>query len=233
MISTAPRPRKVQWYHPRAIGRSLAMRPRVYLGALAGITMLILLPAAVPAAVREAMAWCLGGAVYLAIAFLTMRLDGEKIRIRAARQDDGAVVILVVILLAAFSSLSAIFGLLIAARSAAEEAKLFFVALAALTIVISWMVTQVVFTLHYAHVYYAPHHYREQGLNALTFPGDKAPDYWDFFYFATSLGAASQTADVVINSQVLRRLTTLHAVVSFFFNTMVLALTINLAASLV
>lgn len=139
MISTAPRPRKVQWYHPRAIGRSLAMRPRVYLGAIAGIATVILLPAAVPAAVREAMAWSLGGAVYLTIAFRGMlRLDGDKIRTLAARQDDGAVVILVVILLAAFSSLSAIFGLLSAARSAAVEAKPLFVALAALTIVVSW-----------------------------------------------------------------------------------------------
>ena len=72
----------------------------------------------------------------------------------------------------------------------------------------------------------------ENALPALTFPGDGRPDYWDFFYFATSFGAASQTSDVAINSKPMRRLATLHAIVSFFFNTMVLALTINLAASL-
>jgi uncharacterized membrane protein len=159
----------------------------------------------------------------------------DTIRSRAARQDDSAVVILVLVLLAMFSSFAAIFGLLGAAKSASDEGKLFFVGLAAATIVISWLVTQIAFTVHYAHEYYAPDHLPEKTgakTNALTFPCDPTPDYWDFFYFATSFGAASQTSDVTVNSKAMRRLATLHAIVSFFFNTMVLALTINLAASL-
>jgi uncharacterized membrane protein len=67
----------------------------------------------------------------------------------------------------------------------------------------------------------------------LDFRGDRNPDYWDFFYFATSIGAASQTSDVSIHTKPLRRLVTLHAIISFFFNTAVLALTINLAASII
>ena len=67
----------------------------------------------------------------------------------------------------------------------------------------------------------------------LIFPDDDHPDYWDFFYFATSIGATSQTSDVAIRSKSLRRLVTFHAVLSFFFNTTVLALTINLAAGLI
>jgi len=159
----------------------------------------------------------------------------DRIKTRAARQDDSAVVILVLVLLAMFSSFAAIFGLIVAAKAASNEGKLFLVALAGATIVISWLVTQVAFTLHYAHEYYASEQFAgksEQAHSALTFPGDSKPDYWDFFYFATSFGAASQTSDVVINSKPMRRLTTLHAIVSFFFNTMVLALTINLAASM-
>ena len=92
--------------------------------------------------------------------------------------------------------------------------------------------TQVAFTLHYAHEYYSPDQLSVTGDPALAFPKTTTPDYWDFFYFATSIGAASQTSDVSINDRSLRRLVTLHAIVSFFFNTMVLALAINLAASL-
>ncbi len=227
--------RRSRWYSPRSIGRSLALRPRVLIGALVVAAALILLPTSLHGSVREALAWCGGGSAYLIMAFAVMvGCPSDKIRTRAARQDDSGVVILVLVLMAMFSSFAAIFGLLGEAKGASNESKLFFVGLAAATIVISWLVTQVAFTLHYAHKYYAPGQFSENPseANALTFPNDPKPDYWDFFYFATSFGAASQTSDVLINSKTMRRLTTLHAIVSFFFNTMVLALTINLAASL-
>jgi uncharacterized membrane protein len=229
--------RRSRWYNPRSIGRSLVLRPRVIIAALVAGGMLFLLPSSIHGAVREALAWCAGGTAYLALTFRTMYgCTSDKIRARAARQDDSGLVILVLVLTAMFSSFAAIFGLLGAAKAASNEGKLLFVGLAALTIVISWLVTQVAFTLHYAHEYYAPPRSPAtpppEAPKPLTFPGDSKPDYWDFFYFATSFGAASQTSDVMINSKPLRRLTTLHAIVSFFYNTMVLALTINLAASL-
>ena len=228
--------KRANWYSPRSIGRSLILRPRILIAAAVGVLALSLLPSSLHASVREAMAWCLSGASYLVMTFTVMRqCHSDKIRTRAARQDDSGVVILVLVLLAIFSSFAAIFGLTSAAKAASNEGKVLFVGLAAATIVISWLVTQVTFTLHYAHEYYAPDHFSEQGakgINPLTFPADTTPDYWDFFYFATSFGAASQTSDVIINSKEIRRLTILHAIVSFFFNTMILALTINLAASL-
>lgn len=228
--------KRTNWYNPRSIGRSLVLRPRVLIAAAVAILALGVLPSSLHASVREAIAWCLSGTIYLVMTFAVMRqCHSDKIRTRAARQDDSGVVILVLVLLAIFSSFAAIFGLLSAAKGASNEGKIFFVSLAAGTIVISWFVTQVTFTLHYAHEYYAPQQFAEQsakGIDPLTFPGDPAPDYWDFFYFATSFGAASQTSDVIINSKEIRRLAILHAITSFFFNTMVLALTINLAASL-
>ncbi len=234
--TASPAHRRARWYSPRSIGRSLALRPRVIIGAAIIVAALIFLPASLRGSVREALAWCAGGTTYLALSFEIMtECHSDKIRSRAARQDDSAVAILVLVLMAMFSSFAAIFGLLGAAKVASNEEKLFFVGLAAATIVVSWLVTQVAFTLHYAHKYYAPGVFSEkpaQAANVLTFPGDSTPDYWDFFYFATSFGAASQTSDVIINSKHMRRLTTLHAIVSFFFNTMVLALTINLSASL-
>ncbi len=229
--TSVPRPRS-HWYNPRSIWRSIVIRPRVYFGAAVGISGLLFLPKSLPLSVREAAAWCLGGATYLILAFLVMRrFHSDKIRSRAARQDDSGIVILGLILLALFSSFAGILGLLTQAKELAGEGKLPYLGLAASTIFISWLVMQVVFALHYAHEYYAPHNLTKDG-GALAFPADEHPDYWDFLYFAISIGAASQTSDVNIRSKVLRQLVTLHSVVSFFFNTMVLAMMINLAASM-
>ncbi|MFT3732883.1 MAG: DUF1345 domain-containing protein [Hyphomicrobium sp.] len=234
--TTRKAPPRSRWYSPRSIGRSIALRPRIVVGAFIAIAALFLLPSSLRGSVREALAWCAGGTAYLIMAFKFIGgCHSDRIRSRAALQDDSAVVILVIVLTAMFSSFAAIFGLLVAAKGASDQERMFLAALAATTIVVSWLVTQVTFTFHYAHEYYSPEEFSEntsEARDALTFPGDRKPDYWDFFYFATSFGAASQTSDVTINSKHMRRLTTLHAIVSFFFNTMVLALVINLSASL-
>ncbi|HEX5958905.1 MAG TPA: DUF1345 domain-containing protein [Hyphomicrobiaceae bacterium] len=224
--------RKRRWYHPRAIADSVAMRPRLYLSALAGLAALLLLPRGLPAAIRGAVAWDLFAGTYLVLAFHIMLIcKGDALRARAARQDDSRMVILVIILLAIAASVVAIAGLLGAAKEGPD--RTLYLALAATTIVLSWTVTQVVFTLHYAHEYYRPSGGDRGVAEGLDFRGDRNPDYWDFLYFATSFGAASQTSDVSILTKPLRRLATLHAIMSFFFNTAVLALTINLAASLI
>ena len=199
-----------------------------YLGAAVGIALLWFMPGLISAPVRETTAWCLGAAVYLVLAFRLMRsCHSDRIKLRAGIQDDSGILILGLILLAIFSSLSAIFGLLSEAKVASSDAKMLFVGLAGATILISWMVMQVAFELHQ---YYRPDN-SMSGVSGLDFPKDAHPDYWDFFYFSTSIGAASH--DVNINSKELRRLVTLHAIVAFFFNVTVVALMINLAASLV
>jgi uncharacterized membrane protein len=224
--------RKRHWYDPRSIARSIVIRPRLYCSALAGAAALVVLPRDWPAGVREAVAWDLSAAIYLILAFRVMlTCKGEALRARAARQDDSRVVILVIILLAITASFVAIAQLLAAAKE--MPSKGLNLGLAAATIVLAWTVTQVVFTLHYAHEYYRPTGGREAIAEGLDFRGDRNPDYWDFFYFATSFGAASQTSDVSILTKPLRRLATLHAVISFFFNAAVLALGINIAASLI
>jgi uncharacterized membrane protein len=218
--------------HPKSIARSVAIQPRLYSSVLAGVVALILLPRDWPAGFRAAVAWDVSAGIYLMLAFhLMLTCKGEALRVRAARQDDSRMVILVIILLAITAGVVTIAGLLAAAKDAPHKALN--LGLAAATIVLSWTVTQVVFTLHYAHEYYRPSDGRQAHVEGLDFRGDRNPDYWDFFYFATSFGAASQTSDVTILTKPLRRLATLHAIISFFFNTAVLALTINLAASLI
>ena len=234
MVQGQMESKRSYWYSPHSLWRSLLIRPRLYVAAGIGVGAFLLLPASLPGAIRETTAWCGAELTYLILAFRVIAgCHSDKIKMRAALQDDSGTVILVMIVLAVTASLLAIAGLLTDAKTASDGSKLLYVLAAASTIVISWTVIQVVFTLHYAHEYYAPHNIKSGAPAGLDFPHEKNPDYWDFFYFATSIGATSQTSDVAIVSKTLRRLATLHAVVAFFFNTMVLALAINLAASMV
>lgn len=227
-------PPKSQWYRPRAIARSIAIRPRVYFATLTALVAAFWLPHALQGNVRAALAGDIAGAVYLALGFrMMLTRTAEVVRKRAARQDDGRVVILVVVLVAIALSFWTVVGILSEAKTLTGALKIWYTALAAATILISWLVTQVVFTFHYAHEYYRPDDTDQRLAGGLDFPNDLKPDYWDFFYFATSIGAASQTSDISIRTKALRRLVTLHAVISFFFNTAVLALAINLGAALI
>lgn len=228
------RPRRRRWYSPIGFWRSLQLRPKVVVAIVAAVSTYLVLPQSLPGAVRATAAWNAGGLTYLALALLLMRrCDSTKIRSRAARQDDSAFVILCIILVAIAASFVSIGCLLRDARAAESLDRWAYLGLASLTIVVSWFVTQVVFTLHYAHEYYAPPERQHDARQGLVFPDDDNPDYWDFLYFAITVGATSQTSDTAIRSKSMRRLVTLHAVASFIFNTMVLALTVNLAASLV
>ena len=227
---TAPTHRR--WYHPYAVWRSIVLRPRLYLAVIAGLSVMLILPVSAAGHIREAFAWIVGSVIYLAMVSHTMWVcTPALIAKQAARQDESRMVITVLVLLAIGSSFASIVGLLNEAK-AAGQSKWLYLLLAGGTTVTSWTVTQFVFTLHYAHEFYRPDTGNDRK-GGLDFPGEKNPDYWDFLYFATSIGAASQTSDVAIHSRGLRRLATIHAVVSFFFNTAILALTINLAASLI
>ena len=231
---TATRTRRRRWYDPMAIMQSAMMRPRFYVAAIVGIVALFALPSSWPHMMRATVAWDLGGLVYLLFAFrLVFTCGATRIKARAARRDDSRLVILTIILLAITASFVAIAGLIVEAKlpTTPPGEKALLAALAVLTIMISWTVTQVAFALHYAHDYYRPEEGSDAG-RGLIFPGCEQPDYWDFLYFSTSIGATSQTSDTSVRSRALRRLVTLHAAVSFFFNTAVLALTVNIAASL-
>jgi uncharacterized membrane protein len=102
--------------------------------------------------------------------------------------------------------------------------------LAGCTVLSSWAFIQMMFALHYAHDYYAAvSHQRPVGIG---FPNDNDPDYGDFFYFSAIIGTSGQTADVPFISKPMRRIGTLHCILAYLFNTTVLALLINIAASM-
>jgi uncharacterized membrane protein len=226
------RPRR--WYNPISVVGSFIQRPRLYIAIALGIATLLALPADIPRTVRLTISWNVAAIFYLIAVFRLMQAcNSQVVRKRAARHDESRIVILAVVLLAIASSLGAIAGIINEAKNADIETKYLYLGLAAATIMLSWTLTQIMFTLHYAHDYYRPDPKSAEAARGLNFPEDDHPDYWDFFYFATSIGAASQTSDTLIKSKALRRLVTLHAIVSFFFNTSVLALAINIAAGLI
>ena len=176
---------------------------------------------------RAILSWDLACFWFVAGALAQMKgADAEAIGERAARMDEGGHVVLWVVIVAALASLGAVAFELSQAKGGEGLEKTVRVALAFGTVAVSWLVMQLIFALHYAHQFYGK---RKGGLR---FPGEETPDYWDFLHFALIIGVANQTADIAFTSREMRRTGTLHGVLSFLFNTIVLALTINLAASL-
>ncbi len=128
------------------------------------------------------------------------------------------------------ASLAAIMAELAAAKEIGST-SLQHVTLTGITVVLTWLFMQTMFALHYAHEYYNCRSRNNHG--GLEFPGyDLSPDYWDFIYFSFVIGTAAQTADINIISKTIRRIVALHSVIVFFFNTTILALMVNVGASL-
>ena len=167
------------------------------------------------------------------IAFMAGKSPAQ-IRRQAAGQDEGQGVILAVIILAAAFSVAAVGVELSTAKGDHGLEKAWRVALAIGTVAASWFMVHLIFALHYAHEYYAPEEppTGKGQVGGLIFPGGEEPDYWDFLHFSTVIGVAAQTADIAFASKPLRRIGTLHGIVAFTFNTVVLALTISLLAGL-
>ena len=213
-----------------------AARPRLLAAIGAGIAawaLLLLVPSDLSLTTSAILAWDVTCAVYIVAAVAMMwRADEHRIRSTAATQDQGQGVILALVIAAAAASIWVIAKELSAAKADVGLLKALRVALVFATVAASWFMVQLVFALHYAHEYYAPGDKPGADAGGLLFPGGEAPDYWDFLHFSIVIGVASQTADIAFTAKGLRRVGTVHGVTAFTFNTVVLALTINLLAGL-
>jgi len=222
----------VRWQRYRIL-RIVRSRPRLLIAAAVTVAVAVLLPPGVTTrqATRLLIAWNAGAGLYVALATVMMaRSSSHHICHRAKAQDDGQRVILLLAVIAGIASLAAIAGELATVKELHGVVRSEHVVLAGVTVLSSWAFIQVMFTLHYAHDYYAAlGQGREPGLK---FPDDEAPDYGDFFYFAAIIGTSAQTADVSFVSKPMRRIGSLHCILAYLFNTTVLALLINIAASM-
>jgi uncharacterized membrane protein len=207
--------------------RVIRARPRTATSVALGIVVMALLPSDRPAATRFLISWDAGVALYLVLVLHMMWRAGiEHMRRNAALQDEGRFAILILTVTAAAASLGAILSELSTAQGATRTGMQ--LALATITIVLSWAFVHTIFALHYAHEYYGERGSKHDGLN---FPGEGQPDYWDFAYFSFVIGMTSQVSDVAIASKPIRRTATAHGIVSFFFNVTLVALMVNIAAS--
>ena len=140
-------------------------------------------------------------------------------------------------LIAASASLVAIAGEVPLIRNAGEFEKIARIALIVATIVLSWAFIHAIFALHYAHDYYSGASGGAAGARStkqgLAFPGDTPPTYMDFVYFSFTIGMTFQVSDVQITDPAMRKLALTHGIISFFYATGILALTINMVAGLI
>src|SRR6266540_5564306 len=205
--------------------RVVYARPRTFISMAVGIIAFFLLPASLRLVTRLLVGWDIFVALYLVLV-LTMIFRSGKANIRrnAALQDDGRFLILLGTALSAFASIAAIVFELGASNRSAPG-----LVLATVTIALSWAAVHTAFSLHYAHEYY-----RGSKPGGLQFPsGDQHEDadYWDFVYFSFVIGMTAQVSDVGITDRVIRRTATVHGVISFVFNTALIALMVNIAGS--
>lgn len=198
-------------------------RPRLFISLVIGLASLLVLPASLRIATRLLIAWDISIAFYITLAFaLFLSCHSDRIPKLAARQDDGRFLILIMTAVAAFASLVAIIMELGIKPQQTPQ-----LILAVVTIVLSWCAIHTTFALHYAHEYY-----RGRNIGGLAFPGgEQKPDYWDFVYFSFVIGMTAQVSDVGITDRIIRRTAIAHGVISFIFNTALLALMVNIAAS--
>lgn len=204
--------------------------PRLFTGLGVGIAVGMLMPPTVEPLRRMLLGW--NGAVwtYLGLmGFLMARARPAQVKASAENEDESDGIVLMLVCIAAIASLAAIIFELANTRHQQTGPSLASYGFTLLTVIGSWLLVATIFTLHYTR-----HFYRSGGQPPLHFPDQtKNPDYWDFLYFSFTIAVALQTSDVEVMSGRMRKIVLLQSVLTFVFNTAILGLSVNIAASLV
>ncbi|MFB9953220.1 DUF1345 domain-containing protein [Rhizobium puerariae] len=158
-------------------------------------------------------------------------LDGPTLRRKGQNSDEPAPVILAVTLLAAATAVILLFQ----ALNGDRPASLAELSLAFASVILGWLTIHTMFALHYAHLYWRPDEQRRDDgakRGGLDFPQTDEPGAYDFLYFSFVIGMTAQTSDTAITTTAMRKINLLHAVISFFFNTVLVAAAVNAVVSL-
>ncbi len=201
-------------------------------GLMATFTYLVLIN--LSQALRTLASWDMGAGTYLLLAWLTIagaNSDATRVSTQTLRQSGIAV--MWVVLTAALISVASLGYLFKSAQEASSGLLAVHVSLTLLALGFSWLLIHTRFAFHYAHRYYNPCQQQDTQIDGgLDFPGEREPDYLDFAYFSFVIGMTSQVSDVVVTSRAMRRLILMHALLAFGFNVGVVALSVNIFASL-
>jgi uncharacterized membrane protein len=222
-----------RWRRSLRLWRIVASRPRLFFGLVCGLAVVPFLPATLNHTIRAILGWDTGVIVYLllsAVLFLTE--PAERVSANAEAQEEGEWTIFALTVAVVAFSFTAIVSEFASMKDATGMQRNLHIVLVAVTLFVSWMMTHTTFAFRYAHEYYSKQPGQPEIDRGLEFPGEQWPDYLDFMYFALVLGMTFQVSDVQITSRKLRRLAAVHGLLSFLFNTIILALTVNLAAGL-
>jgi uncharacterized membrane protein len=216
--------------------KNLEARHRLLLSIGSAAIVFSLLPSSMLLPTRILVTWNFGILFLLSlIGVLVSVTTPQQMRDRAQNQDEKPSSILVFVIAAASASFFAIIFILGNAKGVPPAIASLHVGLSVIAILCSWLLTHTVFAIHYAHKYYSKDDDPESPSSeaaGLDFPDEDRPDYWDFIYFSLVIGMTSQVSDVAISSRSLRRTALVHGVLSFIFNTAILALSMNIIGGL-
>jgi uncharacterized membrane protein len=195
-----------------------------------GSAVFFCLPAHWSTLSRVLVCWNCGVALFLSLIYVWMtRLTAAQICTKYIEEDESAPIILAVVTTAALFSLVAIVEPLATIRQVAGAQRVAHFALAALTLVNSWILVPTMFTTHYADLFYSA----KEDDRPLHFPQTPMPVFWDFAYFSFTIAAACQTSDVSTTNAGVRKAVIAHTVISFLFNASILGFAINVTAGLI
>jgi uncharacterized membrane protein len=202
---------------------------KLWTAAAVGGAVYAALPAAWSALTRALTGWNAAAIVLMAATFARLpRMSSKQLQEEYKEDDPSAPVILALVVIAAILSVAAIVAFLSTLKQVPASQKAAHVVLAALTIVVSWLLVPTIYALHYADLFYsAPADKRP-----LSFPGTSQPGFWDFAYFSFTIAAACQTADVATAGVRMRKNVIIHSIVSVLFNVSILGFAVNITAGL-
>jgi uncharacterized membrane protein len=215
-----------------AFWATFAHRPRLLIGA--AIMILAYVPLRLGVDIREAtrltIAWNVGAWAFLVLILLMAMDPRREARVQSRPEDENQWVLVVLGIVAALAAIAAIVWELGPVKNMSGWLKAGHLVLVGLTVLSAWIFLNVMFGLHYAGVYFKP---RKGGIHAgLEFPGTPQPGWMEFFYQAFVIGCTFASSDVNVTSMRMRRIVVIQGVVGFFFNAIILALTINVTANL-
>jgi uncharacterized membrane protein len=208
------------WYDPRSA------RGRFVLALVAGLATTLAIPKSLSWAGRVVGGWDVGSLVLLILSWtIIVTADPKETRRRAGSEDPGRTTVMAIVVLTAGFSLFAATVAMRHAKTLDGDLEALLVGMCLLAVVASWTATHTAYTFRYAHLYYRDDGAGEGGLQ---FPGEEQPSDSDFAYFAFVIGMCFQTSDVTVTSRLVRRDVLVHSILSFLYNTAIVALTLNL-----
>jgi uncharacterized membrane protein len=204
--------------------------PRLWISFLLGGASFFLLPRDWSISSRVLVCWNGGTILFLGLIFFWMtHLTATEICTKYIEEDESAPFILVGVIVAAVASLVAIVEPLATIKQVSGSVRAAHFGLAALTLIVSWLLVPTMFTTHYADMFYSA----KEDSRPLRFPNTPMPVFWDFAYFSFTIAAACQTADVSTQQAGIRRTVIAHTLISFLFNASILGFAINVTAGLI